>query len=174
MNRRRPATFVALLCLVLGTGLAGGCADKKASQQPGLAPDFTLPSTNGNNVHLSDFHGKVVLLDFWATWCPPCRQAIPHLTELQERLGAKGFQALGLSLDESRDDLRSFVSETPVNYPILRADDSTRAAYGGVSAIPQVFLVDRKGKIRERYQGFTPEIGNKIKAAVESLLKEEG
>lgn len=174
MNLLRLPKLYALLCLLLAGGLVGGCSDKKPAPAASIAPDFTLPTVEGKNVRLSDYRGKVVLLDFWATWCPPCRQALPHLAELQQALGARGFQTLGLNLDEEKSELLSFLAENPISYPTLRASENTRAAYGGVAAIPQVFLVDRKGKIRERYQGYTPEIGERIKAAVDGLLREEG
>lgn len=174
MTTARPSKLLTALCLLFGLGLALGCSSKKPPQEPVSAPDFTLPSVDGKQVRLADFRGKVVLLDFWASWCPPCRQALPHLSELQKALGDRGFQTLGLSLDENPSELTTFLSETPIAYPVLRANESTRAAYGGVAAIPQVFIVDRKGKIRDRYQGYTPEIGEKIKAAVEGLLKEGG
>ncbi|NTU59768.1 MAG: TlpA family protein disulfide reductase [Deltaproteobacteria bacterium] len=174
MNAARAPKLLSLLLLVFALGLAAGCSDKKPTKEANQAPDFTLPSVDGKSVRLSTFRGKVVLLDFWTTWCPPCRQALPHLAELQKGLGSQGFQALGMSLDEDAEILKAFLVENPIPYPVLLANDDTRAAYGGVSAIPQVFLVDRKGKIRERFQGYTPEIGEKMKAAAEALLKEGG
>jgi thiol-disulfide isomerase/thioredoxin len=169
---RRLALAVSL---VLGFTLCvtAGCSKKeKASTGSEAAPGFSLSGVDGTKVDLASYKGKVVLLDFWASWCPPCRAAIPHLVELQQTLGAQGFQAIGLNLDENPADLSSFLNENPVNYPVAKADDAVRAAYGGVSAIPQIFLVDRQGRIRERYQGFTAEIAGNIRKTVEALLKE--
>ena len=171
MTHRRLTAALAVLTLALA--VTAGCSKKeKPSAGTEEAPNFTLQSSTGEAVELATYKGKVVLLDFWATWCPPCRAAIPHLVELQQTLGPQGFQALGLNLDDNPDDLAGFLSRSPVNYPILRADEKVRTAYGGVSAIPQVFLVDRKGIIRERFQGYTPEIAEKMKASVQALLQE--
>lgn len=161
--------------LVLGLSLAftAGCSkEEKTSKGSDVAPGFSLSGVDGRKVDLAAYKGKVVLVDFWASWCPPCRAAIPHLVKLQQTLGTQGFQAIGLSLDENSDDLTSFLSENPVNYPVARADDAVRAAYGGISAIPQIFLIDRQGRIRERFQGFTTEIAENIRKKVDALLKE--
>ena len=171
MTHRRLAATLTVLTLALA--LTAGCSKKKEPTAGAEeAPNFTLPSLTGGTVELASHKGKVVLLDFWATWCPPCRAAIPHLVELQQTFGPQGFQALGLNLDDNPDDLTGFLARSPVNYPILRADEKVRASYGGVSAIPQVFLVDRKGRIRERFQGYTPEIAEKMKASVQTLVQE--
>ncbi|MHB8766022.1 MAG: TlpA family protein disulfide reductase, partial [Deferrisomatales bacterium] len=114
----------------------------------------------------------VVLLDFWATWCPPCRVAIPHLVELQHKYRAEGFAAVGMSLDQNPEDLTAFLDRQTVNYPMVRVDPATRTAYGGVPSIPQAFLVDRKGLIRHRYMGYTPEIGKQIERDLQELLRE--
>jgi thiol-disulfide isomerase/thioredoxin len=173
MNPNPRVTLAVSLCLGLALAFAAGCSQKEKSAGGGdVAPEFSLPATDGSRVDLAKYKGKVVLLDFWATWCPPCRAAIPHLVELQQTLGPQGFQAIGLNLDENPDDVASFLKKNPINYPVAKADDAVRAAYGGVSAIPQVFLIDRQGRIRERYQGFTPEIADKIKGSAEALLKE--
>jgi thiol-disulfide isomerase/thioredoxin len=137
-----------------------------------VAPEFNLTSIDGGSVRLADYRGKVVLLDFWATWCPPCRAAIPHIVELQQTLGPQGFAAIGMNLDENGDDLVAFLQRNPVNYPTVRTDEATRVSFGNVTAIPHVFLIDRKGMIREQYKGYTKEIADKMRQTAEALLKE--
>ena len=175
MTRRDSQTWLlAAVTLCLGLVFLGGCSKKKEASSGilGQAPAFALPSVDGKTVRLSDYAGKVVLIDFWASWCPPCRAAIPHIVGLQNAYGPQGFTALGMSLDQDPADLSAFLERNPVNYPVLKADDATRTAFGGVTSVPQVFLVDRKGKIREHYQGYTVEIAEQMKQAVETLLKE--
>ncbi|MBI5015884.1 MAG: TlpA family protein disulfide reductase [Deltaproteobacteria bacterium] len=173
MTSKRRVPLVAPLCLLLALLLAAGCSKKeKSSQGSDIAPSFSLVGSDGQKVDLSNYKGKVVLLDFWASWCPPCRAAIPHVVELQQTLGPQGFQAIGLNLDENPDDLATFLKQNPVNYPVAKADETVREAYGGISAIPQIFLIDRKGRIREHYQGFTAEIAEKVRKAAEALLQD--
>lgn len=174
MTHRRPSALL-LLCLGTVLALAAGCGKKeKAASDSGYAPDFALQATDGTSVKLSSYAGKVVLLDFWATWCPPCRAAIPHIVALQTELGPQGFQAIGLNMDENADDVAAFLKDSPMNYPVVKADEKVRADFGGVSAIPLVILIDRQGRVRERFQGYTPEIADGMKKAAEALLKENG
>ncbi len=174
MTACRWASIRAALAAILAVALLAACSKKEAAPAPALAPDFSLQAVGGQTVKLSAYRGKVVLLDFWATWCPPCRVAIPHIMELQQAFGSQGFQAIGLDLDENLEDLDAFLKKTPVNYPIAHADETVRESFGGITAIPQVFLIDKKGKIRERFQGFTQESGEQMRHAVEGLLQEPG
>jgi cytochrome c biogenesis protein CcmG, thiol:disulfide interchange protein DsbE len=172
-ERMRMARSGLALLLILLLGALAGCSKKEGpSMTPTRAPEFSLTSAEGRTVRLSDYQGQVVLVDFWATWCPPCRVAVPHMVELQKEYGPQGFIALGLSMDENAEDLTRFLERTPVNYPILKATEETRGAFGGVISIPQVFLIDRKGMIREKYLGFTNEIGEKMRHDIQLLLQE--
>ncbi len=175
MEWRFPATCLAAAALLVFAGLFSACSgDKKEGFPVSPAPDFTLSSVDGDTVKLSDYAGKVVLIDFWATWCPPCRVAIPHLVGLQEEYGEQGLVVLGLSMDMNPEDLTQFLSKTETNYPMLQVDDATREAYGGVVSIPQTFVVDRKGQIRQKFMGFDQEIGRKVEELVKKLLAESG
>ena len=119
------------------------------------APDFTLENLEGTAVSLSDFRGKVVLLDFWATWCPPCRKEIPHLKELHTEYGDDGLVILGIALDvKGRRVVAPFVEEHQLPYPIVLGGQEVSRAYGGVRNIPTAFLIDRDGLIRRRYVGY--------------------
>jgi cytochrome c biogenesis protein CcmG/thiol:disulfide interchange protein DsbE len=123
------------------------------------AAQFSLPGADGKTVKLSNFKGKVVILDFWATWCPPCREEIPDFISLQKQYGPKGLQVVGIALDqEGGDVVRPFMKQMGINYPIALDPESTStASYGGVRGIPTTFVIDRKGNIVKKYVGATPK-----------------
>jgi cytochrome c biogenesis protein CcmG/thiol:disulfide interchange protein DsbE len=143
--------------IALGAGiLAAAPAVMAADTKP--AADFTLPGVDGKTVKLSSFKGKVVILDFWATWCPPCRQEIPDFISLQKQYGSKGLQIVGVALDqEGKDVVKPFVKEQGINYPIgLDPESSVPPSYGGVRGIPTTFVIDKKGNIVKKYVGAKP------------------
>jgi len=126
-------------------------------ERPGgkAAPSFTLQDLNGKPVSLSDFKGKVIVLDFWATWCPPCVIEIPHFIELYEQYKDQGFAMVGISLDrEGISVVKSFVRKYQINYPILMTDGQVDRVYGGITAIPTTFVIDSAGNIRQKYVGY--------------------
>jgi thiol-disulfide isomerase/thioredoxin len=172
MEWNRWARVPAALALVLVVISVWGCSEAPPPETPRLAPDFSLPSLQGDPVRLSDYRGKVVLLDFWATWCPPCRAAIPHVVNLQDKYRSEGFAALGLNMDQNPEDIDSFLEHVTVNYPILKVDDETRTKYGGLFSIPQAFLVDRKGMIRRKFLGYDHKIAEDIEHTIQELLQE--
>jgi cytochrome c biogenesis protein CcmG/thiol:disulfide interchange protein DsbE len=120
-----------------------------------LAPDFALPQPDGPDLRLSSYRGKVVLLDFWATWCDPCREEIPHLVELQQRYGDRGLQIIGISMDDSIDPVRPFYQRFHMNYPVVMGTAKTGELYGGVLGLPITFLIDRDGRICAKHIGAT-------------------
>jgi cytochrome c biogenesis protein CcmG, thiol:disulfide interchange protein DsbE len=122
----------------------------------GAAPAFTLTDLSGKQVSLADFRGKVVVLDFWATWCPPCKKEIPDFIELQKQYGSRGVQILGIALDQP-DKVSEFVQQNGVNYPILLGNDAITAKYGGIDGIPTTFVIDKQGRIVNRFEGFRPK-----------------
>ena len=118
------------------------------------APDFALEDLNGNNVRLSDLKGKVVFVNFWATWCPPCRREIPHFIELRNELGEKGFEILGIAVDSREfDSVAPFVKKAGMNYPVMLDKKGISQLYGGIGGIPTTFVVNRNGKIVEKIVG---------------------
>ena len=133
------------------------------------APQFTLRSIDGKMVSLSDFKGKVVILDFWATWCPPCRKEIPSFIELYQQYKGKGLEIIGIALDRQGPSVvEPFVKKTGINYHILYPTRKVIIDYGGIESIPTTFIIDKKGKIRHKYVGYR---GKKLfEARIKELL----
>lgn len=131
--------------------LAAGCT--RTDNPTAAAPDFTLQDLSGKNVRLADLRGSVVLVDFWATWCPPCRESIPGMERLHKAFHDKGLVVLGVSLDTAGvEEVRSFAREHGISYPILRGSDEVIEKYM-VRAIPTLFLVNKEGLIAKQYMG---------------------
>ncbi len=125
------------------------------------APDFTLKDLDGNDVKLSDYKGKVVVLDFWATWCPPCRKGIPDFVEMQKKYGEDKFVVLGINLDQGSEAevipmVTDFAENYKINYPIVIHNQEVVYAYGGIRSIPTTFVLDKEGKVRQGVQGYRP------------------
>jgi len=130
------------------------------------APDFTLEKLNGGNLKLSDLRGKAVLLNFWATWCGPCKIETPWLVEMQDQYGNQGLQVIGVAMDDSgKDEISKFAKDMGVNYPVLLGKEAVGDEYGGVPALPESFFIGRNGKIVDRI------IGLKGKAEIEDAIK---
>ncbi len=142
-----------LPCLAL---LTAGILSTACSAKAATAPPFDLQDLNGKSVKLSDFKGKVVILDFWATWCPPCRAEIPHFVELQKQYRDKGLVIVGVSLDQGGPDVvSSFVKQQGINYPIVMGTEDVSSRYGDIQAIPTTFVIDQNGNIVDKHEGFT-------------------
>jgi cytochrome c biogenesis protein CcmG/thiol:disulfide interchange protein DsbE len=130
-----------------------------AQNKTALAPDFTLPTTDGKSLKLSSLRGKVVILDFWATWCPPCRKGIPDLVELKKRYGSKGVEIIGISVDQdTKPEVVPFIKEYGINYPVVYGNMSVYQQYGGIRAIPTSFIIDKEGKIIASYEGLISKL----------------
>ena len=123
------------------------------------APDFALKDLSGNTVRLSDYRGKAVVLNFWATWCPPCKAEMPWFVELQKRYGPQGLVIVGVSLDDDAtpEQIAKFAQKLNVNYPILLGKDDIAKLYGGVDALPTTFYIDRNGTLVEVTMGLPSE-----------------
>ena len=133
------------------------------------APEFSLESLQGKTVRLSDYHGKAVLLNFWATWCQPCKIEMPWFEDLQKQYGPQGLQVVGIAMDDaSKEDIAKFVKQMGVNYPILLGKESVGDAYGGVQFLPSTFFIDREGKIVDHIFGLKSrsEIEDEIKQSL--------
>jgi len=118
---------------------------------------FTLPSTDGKIVELADYKGKVIIVDFWATWCPPCRKGIPDLIDLKKQFG-DDFAIIGVSVDtDSKNDVVPFVKSNGINYPIVYGNMSVYSQYGPIRNIPTSFIINQDGKIFKKYVGLVPK-----------------
>jgi peroxiredoxin len=157
MSSKRILIYgIVALCL-LGLYFAGRhTAQKpKPTASGNAAPDFTVTDIDGKKLTLSDYKGKVVLLDFWATWCSPCRAEIPHFVEMQEKYGPHGFQVIGISMDDDAKPVKAFYQEYKMNYPVAVGDDKLAESFGGVLGLPVNFVIDRDGRIVGKYLGAT-------------------
>lgn len=118
------------------------------------APDFTLTDATGASIKLSDYRGKVVLLNFWATWCGPCKIEIPWFIQFEKAYKDRGFETLGISMDEDGwKGIKPFVSQTAINYPVMIGNLHLAELYGGVDSLPSTFLIDRQGRIAFTHLG---------------------
>jgi len=120
-----------------------------------MAPDFNLPQLDGQALRLSSYRSKVVLLDFWASWCAPCREETPHLIDLQTKYGDRGLQIIGVSMDDSPDPARAFDQQFHMNYPVVMGNAKMGELYGGVLGLPIAFLIRRDGRIYAKHIGAT-------------------
>ncbi len=146
---RRLCSLV--LCLVTAAFLGAEPVPSKP------APVWTLPDLAGNPVNSVQFKGKVVVVDFWATWCGPCVEEIPGYIALQEKYGKDGLVIIGISLDRrGPESVKKFVAKQGMNYPVLMGDAAVVEAFGNFDAIPTTFIIDRAGNIRERKTGGMP------------------
>jgi thiol-disulfide isomerase/thioredoxin len=145
-----------LVLLLLAAALDLNGSISAAAESKIQAPDWQLTDVEGKAMKLSDFRGKVVILDFWATWCPPCRAEIPGFVEIQKKYADKGFTMIGVSLDrEGPSVVKPFIVKFGMNYPVVMGNQKVAADYGGITAIPTTFIIDRQGFIVAGYQGFT-------------------
>lgn len=166
------AAVVAAAMLYVGFHMArrsGAIHGPAAVTKSSVAPDFTLDSLDGKKVSLSEMRGKAVLLNFWATWCGPCKIETPWLVELQNQYGPQGLQVIGVAMDDSgKDDIAKFAKEMGMNYPVLLGKEAVGDAYGGVPALPESFFIGRDGKIVGKIMGLESrsEIEDSIKKAL--------
>ncbi len=150
-NRAFSLFFVLTLTLTL----LFACQSKADSNK---APDFTLLNLNGDTVSLTDYKGKVILLNFFATYCPPCRAEIPDFVKLQDRYGSKGFVVIGISVDPNgMQILPNFISKLRINYPVLLATNKVLRDYGNIDLLPTTFIIDREQKIIKQFTGMVTD-----------------
>ncbi len=161
MKRR---IFSGAFALILAVLLLSACAKTTT------AADLNLRDIDGNMVNLSSFKGKIIILDFFATWCPPCKQEIPDFIELQREYGDKGFTMVGISLSRS-SDTKAMAENFGMNYPVLIDDGYAAAVYGPIRSIPTTFIIDRNFKVVKKYIGFKPK--EVFEADIIALLKQK-
>lgn len=144
---RGKIVSILLVALAIGT-----CSCSRPSRK--VAPNFALKDADGRTVQLADYRGKVVLLNFWATWCGPCKIEIPWFTEFERKHKDQGFAVVGISMDdEGWNAVKPFISEYRINYRVLMGNDAVAKLYDGVEALPTTFFIDREGRIAAVHEG---------------------
>lgn len=165
--------WILLLGLILTIGLAFFSSHEVTGQNSVIgkkAPDWTLKNAKDENISFSQYKGKVVIVDFWTTWCPPCRKEIPGFIELQRQYADKGLVILGISLDKSAATAKEFARKNGINYPIVHGNAKVAGLYGNIQSIPTTFIVSPAGKIVNRLVGYhTKEV---FEAEIKPLLKQ--
>lgn len=172
---------IGLLAVSVMASCSGKDENKSAQAAPqpvkapvskkAVAPDFALKDYDGNVVKLSDYKGKVVLLDFWATWCGPCKMEIPGFIKLQQKYRDKGLTIIGISLDQPGwQVVKPFMDEYGINYPIVLGDRNVVMAYGGITGIPTTFVINQQGEVVDKVVGYRPDsyFENVIKQLINS------
>ena len=157
-------------CLVLLLGFNAQAIAAKKVQGP--APDFTLKALSGKNMKLSEMRGTVILLNFWASWCAPCRLEMPLLNDLHNKYQALGFAVLGVNVEEDSNMARRYINDRPVDFPILLDNTQQVSKQYKVIAMPTTVLIDRDGNMRYLHQGFKPGDEKKYRKMVKKLIRE--
>ena len=157
---------------VLLAALLAGCLAGANAAAPQPAPDFTLKSLSGENLKLSELRGQVVLVNFWASWCGPCRQEMPLLDAMYQRYQKLGFTILGVNVEQDAAPAQAMLEEHPVQFPVLFDPQSTASKLYNLNAMPTTVLVDRSGNVRYLHQGYLPGYEQKYQQQVSELLRE--
>lgn len=162
----RMAAFMLLACFSSGTVQAAMPAIGS------MAPGFTLKGDNGKNLKLAEYRGQVVMINFWATWCSPCRQEIPHLNRLHERYRKTGFALLGINIDDQPRVAREMMQKLSVAFPVLFDTDKRVSRLYDVGAMPSSLLIDRDGRIRYIHLGYRAGYEIQYDTQIRELLKQ--
>jgi thiol-disulfide isomerase/thioredoxin len=164
----KPLAIAGSLVLALNTSSAF------AVSVGDTAPDFKLPRLErSGDIQLKSYRGKVVYVDFWASWCGPCRLSLPELNKLRKQYRKKGFEVIAINLDEDKDDAMEFLKEFPVAYPTARDVEGITPDKYGLQGMPTAYLIDRKGKVSLVHEGFKKTDSAELKHKISALLKKK-
>jgi peroxiredoxin len=159
--------------LLLGAALAACAGAAIAAVTPSTpAPDFTLRSLQGPNLRLQEQRGRVVLINFWATWCGPCRQEMPHLNRLYDKYKSSGFVLLGVNIDEDARAAAELATRLNVSFPVLLDTDKKVSKLYDMSAMPATVMIDRDGRVRHLHRGYRDGVEKTYEQQIRDLLKE--
>lgn len=164
VRKQKNQLIAALAALLVAVAAPATTAD--------TAPGFALPDATGNTVTLADFEGQVVLINFWASWCGPCREEMPLLDQLSERYGPLGFTMLGINVEEDSTLADRFLEGTPVDFPILYDRENSVSQLYDVIAMPTTVIVDRQGQVRYVHHGYEPGNENEYQDQIRALIRE--
>ena len=161
--KNRIVAFTAALALTL-PALAGS--------EGGPAPQFTLSARSGQDVSLAQYHGQVVMINFWASWCGPCRQEMPLLESIYKKYNRLGFTLLGVNVEPDSKAANDWLKDTPVSFPILYDRDSKVSKLYDVAGMPSTVIIDRSGKLRKIHRGYKPGDENEYLDSIRALVRE--
>jgi len=156
---------IGLIAMLIGL-------NANAEIKPAAAPDFTLKSSTGENLRLSEFRGEVVMINFWASWCGPCRQEMPLLDELYNEYQPLGFTILGVNVEQDSSQAKKMLHDIPVKFPVLFDSESEVSKLYKVVAMPSTVLVDRDGNVRYLHKGYQPGLEQDYQQQVRALIRE--
>jgi thiol-disulfide isomerase/thioredoxin len=169
-------SLILLLCLVFSLSCSKKSDEssitveskKKSSKE---VIDFSLPDLEGNTINFSDFRGKVVIVDFWATWCHPCLIEIPHFIELYNTYSLEGLEIIGIAMQSgSPEDVIKKVQELNINYTVVMGNNEVAQKFGGIQGFPATFVMDKKGKVAKKYLGALPNIKELLESDIKTLF----
>jgi cytochrome c biogenesis protein CcmG, thiol:disulfide interchange protein DsbE len=170
MKRTRPFCLLVLALLLVASVVP---ADLYALPRPGQpASNFRVISTSGQAISLENYRGYVLVIDFFASWCIPCRASVPHIVDMKRKYGKQGLQVLGLSADDEERAIKSFADEYRINYPLALAGETVQTDFG-IRSVPVMFVINKKGVVAEIYRGFNDEIARSMELLVKRLLAEK-
>lgn len=164
-----------LTALVAGIALTMAVAAPSFAipQKGQSAPPFKVVSTSGQQISLANYKGYVLVIDFFATWCPPCREAVPHLNSLSRKYGRQGLQVLGLSLDDGDEDVvKDFIASKRIVYPVALAGQDVQTDYG-LRSLPTAYVIDKKGNVADRFMGGSDATIKNMETLIKKLLAEK-
>lgn len=167
-NNIFKTTFIVCITLLFATTTTYAASEKIS----GKAPNFTLKSRSGKNIKLSELRGEVVMLNFWASWCGPCRQEMPLLEKIHKKYKRLGFTLLGVNVEENSTDAKNYLKDVKVTFPILFDKTQKTSKLYDVSAMPTTILIDRNGNKRFIHKGYKPGYENDYKKQIKKLLRE--
>lgn len=167
---KHPMNWIKSLLVTAAMIISAG--QLQAASTPGPAPDFTLKSSTGKNIKLSELRGQVVMINFWASWCGPCRQEMPLLDQLYQRYQPMGFTLLGVNVEEDSAAANKILKEIPVTFPVLYDNKNRVSESYQVRAMPSTFLIDRDGKVRYLHKGYKPGTEEEYQQQVRELIRE--
>ncbi len=175
-TRKMPCNNFIAACLVLfiAVMLTGCDSGPKKARVPKVVPDFSLTSLDDKSLTRDSLKGKVVILDFWATWCAPCRAAIPHLTTLYETYKSQGLEVIGVSLDQGdQSEVVDFVKRNHITYPVaIGTNNPITKDLGNITSLPTIILLNKQSSIEFKVVGFNTEICNQLENKLKKLLAE--
>jgi peroxiredoxin len=163
--KSRIAAFASALVLTLGLPALAATSGKQA-------PQFDLPSSNGKAVSLAQFKGQVVMINFWASWCGPCRQEMPLLDSIYKKYNKLGFVLLGVNVEPDSKAANDWLKQTPVSFPVLYDKDSKVSQMYDVASMPSTVIIDRKGNVRVLHKGYKAGDENEYMDSVRNLIRE--